>query len=214
MPIAPSAHEVLFQDRDATGRAQTVDDEAYIRAALTRFHVDPQGPSQFRQPPSLDLASGVSATERSALAAVGMLPDAKTQADAEAARAEALHVFFHIFQQALTTREAAEMMGVDQSRIRQRVRERSLLALSADGETRLPQQQFQDNAPIPGLRTVLQALPDGYDPLEVLSWLATPTPDLLGADETPVSPREYLLKTGDEHAVAAIARGLQRGEAG
>ena len=146
-----------------------------------------------------------------------MLPDARTTADADAARAEALNVFFHIFESALPTTEAARMLERNPSRIRQRIREGSLLALETDGEMRLPALQFHRGAEIPGLGQVLRALPRGIGTLEALSWLTTPIPDLAdpaGDDDGPRSPRDYLLQTGDAATVVRIAQGLARGEAG
>ena len=123
-------------------------------------------------------------------------------------------MFFRILQSALTTAEAARQLGKDPSRIRQRVREGSLLALVSGGEMRLPALQFHQNAEIPGLGQVLRALPKGIDTLEVLSWLTTPTPDLPDAQREPSSPREYLLRSGDVAPVITIAEGLARGQAG
>jgi hypothetical protein len=199
-----------------TRRAHHADlsNEAYVQAALENFLGRSGSPGQFRQQATLDPAHALSTEERGVLAAVGMMPDARTGADAEAARQEALNVFFHVFQSALTTAEAARRLGKDPSRVRQRVRERSLLALVSNGEIRLPDLQFHGDAELPGLGQVLRALPAGVDTLEALSWLATPTPDLASDDGTPCSPRDFLLRTGNAHPVIAIAEGLARGQAG
>lgn len=174
----------------------------------------PASPGQFRQQATLDPSHALGTGEQDALAAVGMLPDARTAADAEAARHEALNVFFHVFQSAWSTAEAARRLGKDPSRIRQRVREGSLLAVVANGETRLPELQFHRGVEIPGLAQVLRALPKGIDALEVLSWLAAPTPELAGEHGEPCSPRAFLLRHGDTAPVVAIAQGLARGQAG
>lgn len=195
-------------------RRTELSDEAYVHAALDTFLGRAVSPGQFRQQATLDPVRALSAEEQKVLGAVGMMPNRRTRADAEAARQEALNVFFHVYQSALSTAEAARRLGKDPSRIRQRVREGSLLALVANGEMRLPELQFHENAEIPGLGQVLRTLPKGIDTLEALSWLATPTPDLPGAQGEPSSPREYLLRSGDVAAVAAIAEGLARGQAG
>ena len=189
-------------------------DEDYVHAALDSFLGRAVSPGQFRQQATLDPQHALSANEQEALSAVGMMPDDRTEADAEAARQESLNVFFHVFQSALPSAEAAKRLGKDPSRIRQRVREGSLLALMSGGEMRLPALQFHENAEIPGLGQVLRALPKGIDTLEALSWLANPTPDLPDALGEPSSPREYLLRTGDVAPVVAIAEGLARGQAG
>ena len=195
-------------------RRNDLSDEDYVHAALESFLGRAVSPGQFRQQSTLDPARALSSGEREVLGAVGMMPDDRTEADAEAARQESLNVFFRILQSALTTAEAARQLGKDPSRIRQRVREGSLLALVSGGEMRLPALQFHQNAEIPGLGQVLRALPKGIDTLEVLSWLTTPTPDLPDAQREPSSPREYLLRSGDVAPVITIAEGLARGQAG
>lgn len=195
-------------------RRNDLSDEDYVHAALESFLGRAVSPGQFRQQSTLDPARALSSDEREVLGAVGMMPDDRTEADAEAARQESLNVFFRVLQSALTTAEAARQLGKDPSRIRQRVREGSLLALVSGGEMRLPALQFHKNAEIPGLGQVLRALPKGIDTLEVLSWLTTPTPDLPDAQHEPSSPREYLLRSGDVAPVITIAEGLARGQAG
>lgn len=214
MPTKTAATALMH--RPAATRVHPVDlsDEDYVQAALDAFLGRSISPGQFRQQPTLDLAHALSADELEVLDAVGMMPDARTEADAEAARSEALNVFFHVFQSALPTAEIARRLGKDPSRIRQRVREGSLLAVVANAEVRLPELQFHENAEIPGLRQVLRALPKGIDTLEALSWLATPTPDLADDSGEPRSPRDYLLQTGETAPVIEIAEGLVRGQAG
>lgn len=189
-------------------------DEDYVQAALDAFLRRSGSPGQFRQQATLDPARALGTEERDALESVGMLPDARTEADAETARQEALNVFFHVFQSALSTAEAARRLGKDPSRIRQRVREGTLLALVSNGEMRLPELQFHHDAEVPGLGQVLRALPLGIDTLEALSWLATPSPDLADDGGEPCSPREFLLRHGNTKPVVAIAEGLARGQAG
>lgn len=201
-------------DAPPTLETPKLSDAEYVQAALDTFLGRPISPGQFRQQRTLDPARALGAEERHALAAVGMLPGDTTAADADAARQEALNVFFHVFRSALPTAEAAKLLGKDPSRIRQRVREGSLLALVSGGEIRLPLLQFHKNDEIPGLADVLRALPKGIDTLEVLSWLATPTPDLPDKRGQPSSPRAYLLRSGDAAPVVAIAAGLAHGQAG
>ncbi len=195
-------------------RTAELSDEQYVQAALDTFLGRSSSPGQFRQQATLNPTHALSVEEQDVLDAVGMLPDVRTAADAEAARTEALHVFFHVFESALPTAEIARLLGKNPSRIRQRIREGSLLALEANGEMRLPELQFHRRAEIPGLGQVLRALPREIDTLEALSWLTTPTPDLADDNGEPRSPRNYLLQTGDAAPVVAIAQGLAHGEAG
>ena len=209
-----AAAALLRAPADPGLRATEPSDEDYVQAALESFRGRAISPGQFRQQATLDPMHALSAGEREALGAVGMLPDDRTAADAESARQEALNVFFHVFQSALPTVEAARRLGKDPSRIRQRVREGSLLALVSGNEMRIPVQQFHEQAELPGLGQVLRALPKGITTLEALSWLATPTPDLSDAGGEAASPRDYLLRTGDAASVIPLAAGLARGQAG
>ncbi|MEB2319927.1 MAG: hypothetical protein OZ935_14875 [Pseudomonadota bacterium] len=214
MPSETAATALMRKPAAKRVQVEDLSDEQYVQAALDAFLGKRSSPGQFRQQSTLDPARALSPEERDALDAVGMLPDARTAADAEAARTDALHVFFHVFESALPTAEVARQLGKNPSRIRQRVREGSLLALEANGEMRLPALQFHRKAEVPGLGKVLRALPPGIDTLEALSWFTAPTPDLADGDAKPRSPRDYLLQTGDAAPVIGIAEGLARGEAG
>lgn len=89
-----------------------------------------------------------------------------------------------------TTSEAAKYLKVDVSRVRKRLRERSLLGIDYDGERRLPRFQFERRQVLPGLREVIAALPEGLNPLDVAQWFLAPNPDLEAGDEA-MSPREW-----------------------
>src|SRR5271163_4048860 len=67
--------------------------------------------------------------------------------------------YMALLETSLTTAEAARYLKVDVSRIRQRLRERSLYGIDYDGEKRLPLFQFQGRKVIPGLAPVLAELP-------------------------------------------------------
>ncbi len=101
------------------------------------------------------------------------------------------------------------MLQVDVSRVRQRLRERSLLGVEYEGEWRLPKFQFERRKVLPGLATVLAALPAEMNALEVAEWFLSRNPDLEieGKDE-PLSPRHWLLRGLPPDRVAELARGL------
>lgn len=186
-------------------------DEVYVQSALNAFRHG--GRSGFRQQPTLTPERALTAGELDALARVGLRSDAQVQADAEGARQEALYVFFRAYQTALPTGEVAALLGVNASRVRQRVKERTLLALVNAGEMRFPAMQFHGGHEVPGLREVLPTLPEGLKPLEVLSWFALPTVELAAEDDKPRSPRDYLLATGETEPVIELGKALRRGEA-
>ena len=101
------------------------------------------------------------------------------------------------------------MLGVDVSRIRQRIRDRSLFGVEYEGEWRLPRFQFERKKVLPGLAEVLAALPPGLNPLDVAMWFLQPNIDLEADEEKPVlSPRAWLLRGGLPSTVVQLARHL------
>ena len=130
----------------------------------------------------------------------------------EAARDPLMHSitdYMALLDTSLTTSEAAELLKVDVSRIRQRLRERSLYGIEYDGERRLPRFQFERQQVLPGLREVMAALPEALNPLDVAEWFLSPNPDLELGTDSPVSPRDWLLRGEPVDAVVALARGFE-----
>src|ERR1700704_4683472 len=102
--------------------------------------------------------------------------------------------YMALLETSLTTADAARYLKVDVSRVRQRLRERSLYGIEYDGERRLPRFQFERKQVLPGLREVISALPEGLNPLDVAEWFLSPNPDLeLEKQEPSLSPREWSL---------------------
>ena len=118
--------------------------------------------------------------------------------------------YMALLETSLTTADAARYLKVDVSRIRQRLRERSLYGIEYDGERRLPRFQFERKQVLPGLREVISALPEGLNPLDVAEWFLSPNPDLeLEKQEPSLSPREWLLKGESVDAVLKLAEGFE-----
>ena len=110
-----------------------------------------------------------------------------------------------------TPEVVAARLDRDISRVRQRVRERTLWALAADTGVRLPRVQFDDDgSEIAGMGAVLRALPGDLHPVSVFRWLTTPVTDLTVPDEddVPLSPRDWLRSGGGPDRAIAIARDL------
>jgi hypothetical protein len=119
-------------------------------------------------------------------------------------------VEFDLLRRSFTAHDIAAKWGVDDSRIRHRVRNRVLFGVRIGRALRLPTWQFDDELrPLPGLSAVLAALPEGMHPREVEGFMTTPQADLRvrGRD---VSPRDWLLTGGDAAQVAAHAADLDR----
>ena len=119
--------------------------------------------------------------------------------------------YMALLEESLSAAEAAKLLRVDVSRVRQRLRERSLFGLEYEGSWRLPRFQFERRLVIPGLAQVLQALPSDLFPLDVVDWFLLPDPELQSdSDATPLSPREWLLSGRAVETVARLARDLTR----
>jgi hypothetical protein len=116
--------------------------------------------------------------------------------------------YMALLETSRTTAEVAELLQVDVSRIRQRLREHSLYGIEYDGERRLPRFQFERGQVLPGLREVLAGLPEALNPLDVAEWFLTPTADL-EVGERAVSPREWLLRGESIAIVVELARGFE-----
>jgi hypothetical protein len=103
---------------------------------------------------------------------------------------------------------AAELLGVDRSRISQRMSDRSLYAFVGPAEERcFPRWQFVGSKTLPGLKRVLAALDSELHPLSVDRWFTTPNVDLEVGGE-PVNPITWLATGGSPKVVAELARDL------
>jgi hypothetical protein len=153
-------------------------------------------------------AAALSAGEADALQSVGL---SMAKWAGEATRdplKQSIGDYMALLETSLTTAEAARYLKVDVSRIRQRLRERSLFGVDYDGERRLPRFQFERKQVLPGLREVIGALPEGQNPLDVAQWFLSPNPDL-EFDNGMLSPRDWLLKGESVDAVVRLAQGFE-----
>lgn len=115
----------------------------------------------------------------------------------------------------LTTTEAAKILGVSDSRIRQRISEHTLLAQRLPDGWRLPAFQFPEGKELPGWAEVAEAFPESVTMRAAERFMTTPHRELEldEADATCVSPSEWLAGGGDvetltelvEHAFGRIA---------
>lgn len=101
----------------------------------------------------------------------------------------------------------AARLGVDRSRVSQRLRERSLYAFAWSDARYFPEWQFTEGGTLPGLRDVLPALDERLHPLVVDHWFRAQSVDLLVGD-VPLSPLEWLETGGNPHALAELASDL------
>jgi len=111
---------------------------------------------------------------------------------------------------ALTGQQAASRLGVDASRIRQRLADHSLYGIRIGGGWRLPQFQFTDDGRgvVPGFGELAPALAGLY-PIDVATWFTTPHVDLVVGDEAHVSPRDWLQGGGDVRTLLPLVGELR-----
>ncbi len=111
---------------------------------------------------------------------------------------------------ALTTREAADLLGVSEGRVRQRLKQKTLYGVKAGRENRLPAFQFEGGDEVPGIGEVLRRVDRSVHPIALLNWFTWPDPDLYldEGEERALSPREWLLSGGSPGALVPLAEEL------
>ena len=154
-------------------------------------------------------ASTVTAAEIEALHEGGLkLVPVDLGADDPIARTAAAYAT--LIATSLTVPEAARRLGVDDSRIRQRLAARTLYGIKLRDGWRLPLWQFDGNGLLPGVARVISRLDTELHPLTVQDWMLTPTPDFADDHHDAMSPRDWLRTGHDPEEVAALAAELSR----
>lgn len=133
-----------------------------------------------------------------------------SEEDLRLAEARSAAAYQELRADSLTVEQAARRLGVNRSRIRQRLAGGSLYGLKHGHAWLLPAFQFADKALVPGIDTVLSRLPAGVSPLAVARWLSLPNPDLCTRDgeERPLTPRQWLLEGNPPEAAGDLAAAL------
>ncbi len=117
-----------------------------------------------------------------------------------------------LLKSSLSTAEAAKRLGVDPSRIRQRLTSEppTLYGIRIGASWYIPELQFDGNELVRGIGEVVSQLDPELHPVAVLRWLTTPSPDL-PADEAQgrnLSPRDWLRLGLPIQPVADLAANL------
>ncbi len=156
----------------------------------------------------LTRAAALTSGEVQALESVGLSTSKSSDEISPDPLMRSIADYMALLETSLSTSEAARYLKVDVSRIRQRLRERSLYGIDYDGERRLPRFQFERKQVVPGLREVIGALPEALNPLDVAAWFLSPNPDL-EIEQGEVSPRDWLLKGESVQKIVQLARGFE-----
>ena len=183
--VAPSALDAMVQE--AVSRMQRTLYRADPRADLTAAEAEALRQGGFNLEP-LDLGA----------------EDPLVQTAAE---------FAALLKESLSTTAAAEKLGVDPSRIRQRLTSRppTLYGVRLESGWVVPEFQFADSKLIPGIADVVARLDPEIHPVAVFRWFTTPNPDLVLDQEEEsrrFSPRDWLLLGLPIQAVVELATDL------
>ena len=96
--------------------------------------------------------------------------------------------YAEILSTSLSVPEVAKILGVNTSRVRQRLIARTLYGIKTGGEWRVPSFHFHGGREVPGLRAVLPRLSPDMHPVSLEQWLNLPSADLEN-----LSPLRWLL---------------------
>lgn len=188
-----------------------------LDALLARHHIDLTGDdvldeidAAFAAIPTSGAAT-LSAPEVEFLAAhggpetAGLVKGWSPSGERQARARVALRALSDAVAGSVSTREAAEMLGVDRSRISRRITGNALWAFDIRGQRRIPRWQFVGGGLLPGLDVIVAAIPRDATPAVLDAFMQTPQPDF--DDRTPI---EYLAGGGDPGLVAGFIRDLAR----
>jgi len=120
--------------------------------------------------------------------------------------------YARLLQSSLSVEQAAALLDVNPSRIRQRLagEPRTMYGVKEGRAWRVPKFQFAGRKLVPGIGQVIAALPPDLHAVAVQRWFTTPHPDLSAdpGEEKPIAPLDWL-RTGRSPEVAAeLARDL------
>jgi hypothetical protein len=188
----------LKEDRSLEGTSVALVDVGKDRLRL-RF---------VRPPLPEDQSTILTSSEEAALARGGVGP--VSHDDIRVVQGRAAMEFDEIVKGSLAIGEAAKRLGVNSSRIRQRLAERSLYGLKDGGRWLLPAFQFASKGLVPGVSVVLQKLPPDIGAVAAARWFRTPNPDLCTRDddETAMTPLQWLLGGNPPEVAAELAAAL------
>ena len=109
--------------------------------------------------------------------------------------------------ESLTTAQAARRLTVKESVVRRHRANRRLYAFPLFRQWRYPAWQFEGGDVIPGLESVVPAIPGWVPPAIVRAVMLAPRPPAEGMDAE--SPRDFLIQGGDPVRVVALFEAIR-----
>jgi hypothetical protein len=144
----------------------------------------------------------LSTGERAALKAGGFRSEARSSPPGRSGYEELLAT-------GLSVEEVADRLGVNTSRVRQRLLEGSLYGVKHEGRWTLPRFQLAGNGIVPGLAEVLPIVKDlALHPVAVQRWFGTKQPELVLGEGEPMTPLEWLREGHPPSAVIELLESL------
>lgn len=159
---------------------------------------------------------GLTESERVFLITSGVDPHDldQTPGDASQVTQDAADALIDAAATSMSVSDAATGLGVDPSRVRHRISDRSLYALKLGTKLRLPDWQFSDPqagpdhlVPLPHLRRILAAAPTAVMPIEIATFMTSSQAELQLRD-TAVTPRVWLLAGRSPEPICEMLTGF------
>ena len=194
--MAMALHELLEQRLGA--------DEDAFRAALSEF-VERTGPLVITQLRPTDYFGPAESATLKHLG-LGLEPLAAGSLGPVAGLASA---YGQLVADSLNVAGIAGLLGVDPTRVRQRIHARSLYAFKHHNSWLVPPFQIEGGRLLPGLGAVVAKLSAYLHPVAVTRWFTSPT-DALDLDGEAVSPVAWLASGAPPAWVAALAEVLDQ----
>jgi hypothetical protein len=118
--------------------------------------------------------------------------------------------YARLLHDSYTAEDAADLLGVNASRIRQRLTgaPRTLYGIKAGRGWRIPKFQFHGRRLVPGIERAMERLAPDLHPVAVYRWFTSPNSDLTRDGDTPMSPLDWLRVGNPPDSVAELAAGL------
>jgi len=156
-------------------------------------------------------ATTLTRSEEKVLTAGGFdLSPVRAEAADPVARATAEYA--RLLKDSLSVVEAARRLGVNESRVRQRLTgtPRSLFGVKHGREWRLPGFQFSEGGLVPGIERAIEAVDPAIHPVALYRWLTTENADLPfdESEERLLTPLEWLAGGNPPSVVVELAAEL------